>query len=116
MVNGSSEKLARVAENLLDNAIKFSPRGSDIEVGMSTTRKYVVISFTDKGIGIPAEMLSELFDMLTPAKRPGTEGEKSYGLGLAICKQLVEAHGGTIGASSVAGAGTTLTVLLPLIS
>ncbi|HEX8278517.1 MAG TPA: ATP-binding protein, partial [Segetibacter sp.] len=66
----------------------------------------------DSGIGIPDSLKSKVFDMFTEAKRPGTAGEKPYGLGLSICRQIVEAHGGSICFESEEGKGTTFFVRL----
>jgi signal transduction histidine kinase len=110
----SREKLWRVVSNLIANAIKFSPSGAPIHVDIQKLTGQVVIAVEDQGIGIPAEMKDKVFDMFTEAKRPGTLGEQSFGLGLAISKQIVEAHGGRIWFDSKAGNGTTFFVELPL--
>lgn len=73
----------------------------------------VTISVSDQGIGIPPEMKDKIFDMFTEAKRIGTKGEQPFGMGLAIAKQIVEAHGGIIWCESVPGIGTTFYVELP---
>jgi signal transduction histidine kinase len=109
----SREKLWRVISNLISNAIKFSPDGSDIEVRTERTAEGLRISVKDFGIGIPPKIQHKIFDMFTEAKRKGTAGEQSFGLGLAISKQIVEAHGGKIGFESVEGRGTTFFVDLP---
>jgi signal transduction histidine kinase len=74
----------------------------------------VLIAVKDHGIGIPAEMKDKIFDMFTEAKRTGTAGEQAFGLGLAISKQIVEAHGGKIWFESKPGQGTTFYVELPV--
>jgi len=74
----------------------------------------VRISVKDHGIGIPPEMKDKIFDMFTEAKRSGTAGEQSFGLGLAISKQIVEAHGGRIWFESRQGKGTTFFIDLPI--
>lgn len=116
MLYASREKLWRVVSNLIANAIKFSPKGSSIEVKMKSGDNHVRIEVKDHGIGIPSEIADRIFDLFTDAKRPGTEGEKAFGLGLAISKQIVEAHGGKIWFKSKQSGSTTFFVELPLIT
>ena len=92
----SREKMWRVTSNLISNAIKFSPVGSEIQVNISKFDNDIEIKVTDHGIGIPEDMVGKVFNMFTEAKRPGTLGEKSFGLGLSICRHIVEMHGGKI--------------------
>jgi len=113
-VSASREKLWRVVSNLIANAIKFSPTGAVIQVSLYKVNDRVRISVEDHGIGIPEEMRNKIFDMYTEAKRPGTAGEQPFGLGLAISKQIVEAHGGSIWFDSTPGEGTTFFVELPV--
>ncbi len=112
-ISASREKLWRVMSNLIANAIKFSPIGAPIQISLESQPEKVVISVADRGIGIPTEMGNKIFDMFTDTKRPGTAGEEPFGLGLAISKQIVEAHGGNIWYESHAGDGTTFYVELP---
>jgi signal transduction histidine kinase len=114
MVSVNREKMWRVVSNLVANAIKFSPSGATVTVKLTESPQSVLISVEDHGIGIPTEMQDKIFDMFTEAKRPGTAGEQPFGLGLAISKQIVEAHGGKIGFESKPGQGTTFYVELPL--
>ena len=109
------EKMWRVVSNLISNAIKFSPGGAGILVQMTATSRQVIISVEDHGIGIPAEMKEKIFDMFTEAKRQGTAGEQPFGLGLAISKQIVEAHGGRLWFNSKPDDGTTFYVELPVV-
>ena len=109
----SREKIGRVLGNLITNAIKFSPRGGVISVCIRDLKRDVEISVKDNGIGIPENMQREIFNMFTEAKRPGTAGEKSFGLGLSISKQIVESHNGTIWVESKPGSGSTFYVRLP---
>jgi signal transduction histidine kinase len=109
----SREKLWRVVTNLIANAIKFSPKQSTIEVEMEETASFVRIVVSDGGIGIPTEIEDTIFDMFTQAKRKGTAGEQSFGLGLAICKQIMEAHGGKIWFERRAEKGTSFFIELP---
>ena len=110
MVAVNKEKISRVLGNLLANAIKFCKVGGTIKVMVAEGKGKVVIGVQDNGIGIPEKMLAQLFDMFTAAKRNGTAGEKSFGLGLSISKQIVEAHGGRIWVESEEGKGSTFFV------
>lgn len=106
-------KLQRVVDNLLNNALKFTPDGGDITLGMRPHRGGVRISVADTGIGIPQEMLPNIFDRFTTARRKGLHHEPSTGLGLHICKQLVQQHGGNIYVSSQENKGTVFNIDLP---
>ncbi|HZY35077.1 MAG TPA: tetratricopeptide repeat-containing sensor histidine kinase [Mucilaginibacter sp.] len=112
-VAANREKLWRVISNLISNAVKFSPSGAAIAVMMERDARAVLISVKDHGIGIPAKLGDKIFDMFTEAKRPGTAGEQPFGLGLAISKQIVEAHGGKIWFENTRGGGATFFVSLP---
>lgn len=107
------EKFWRVISNLISNAIKFSPTGAVITIKLQEMPQHVLISVEDHGIGIPDEMKDKIFDMFTLAKRSGTAGEQAFGLGLAISKQIIEAHGGRIWFETLPGNGTTFYVELP---
>jgi signal transduction histidine kinase len=107
------EKLWRVVSNLITNAIKFSPTGALIRVSLLEEADQVRIAVEDHGIGIPQEIAPQIFDMFTDARRAGTAGEQPFGLGLAISKQIVEAHGGKLWFESKPGNGTTFFVELP---
>ncbi len=112
MVN--REKIWRVISNLIVNAIKFSPTGAAINVVGKKEAENYIIEVQDNGIGIPQDLQGKIFDMFTEAKRPGTSGEKPFGLGLAISRQIVEAHNGKIWVSSEQGVGTTFFVSIPI--
>ena len=107
------DKIKRVISNLVTNAIKFSPAGSEIFVRFTQDERSNTLMVEDNGIGIPEELQPKVFDMFTEAKRKGTEGELPYGLGLSICKQIVEAHGGSIWLQSEQDKGTKFFVSLP---
>ncbi|SDD27565.1 Signal transduction histidine kinase [Mucilaginibacter pineti] len=107
------EKIWRVIGNLLSNAIKFSNKGETITVGVKDCNNGVEIAVSDAGIGIPDKLQKEVFNMFTDAKRLGTAGEKSFGLGLSICRQIIEKHNGKIWLQSNTGLGTTFYVFLP---
>jgi signal transduction histidine kinase len=113
-VFGQPEKLHRVISNILGNAIKFSPLQSYIMVNLKKEGSCAVITIADQGIGIPGEKQPYIFDRFTSASLPGTSGEQSLGLGLSICKEIVEEHNGTIHFQSTKGKGTTFYVQLPI--
>jgi two-component system sensor histidine kinase VicK len=107
------EKIWRVISNLISNAIKFSPVGETIRIYLTQESDHIQIAIADRGIGIPDSLKNKVFNMFTDAKRPGTIGEKSFGLGLSICKQIIESHGGKIWFESAPWRGTTFYITLP---
>jgi signal transduction histidine kinase len=109
---GNKEKMQRVIINLVTNAIKFSETGSEIYVAATRLDGSIRIKVADQGIGIPDNLKGQVFDMFTEAKRIGTAGEKPYGLGLSICRQIVEAHDGKIWFTTTKGKGTSFYVEL----
>ncbi|GAA4460037.1 hypothetical protein GCM10023093_02040 [Nemorincola caseinilytica] len=108
-------KMIRLVANLLHNAIKFSAPGAEVHVALQKDSEGVRFLVQDAGIGIPARLLPDLFEMFTPSGRTGTKGERSFGLGLSICRQIVEAHRGKIWVESTEGKGSTFYVQLPLV-
>jgi signal transduction histidine kinase len=112
-INGDAEKLQRVITNLVDNAVKFSYIGKDVLVNIQQQQHHIEISITDSGVGIPPNIIEQLFTASITVKRKGTNNEKSNGLGLSICKQIIEAHNGKILVESEDGKGTCFTVQLP---
>lgn len=106
------EKLWRLFGNLVTNAIKFSSAGSVIDVYSIRQETSIKVSVEDHGIGIPIELQDKVFDVFT-ARREGTAGELSFGLGLAISQQIVVAHNGKIWFESEQGKGTVFHVELP---
>jgi signal transduction histidine kinase len=106
-------KLGRVLTNIMGNAIKFSPVHSNILIKLAEDRHRYLIMIRDHGIGIPATAEGNVFEVFTVSRRPGTRGEKSFGLGLSISKQIVEAHGGKIWFESKVGEGTDFFIELP---
>ncbi len=114
MVDIDTNRIERVITNLVNNAIKFSAANSVISIQVGKELKDAMISITDNGIGIPKENHDKIFDMFTHARRKGTAGETSFGMGLSICKQIIEEHKGTITMESEEGKGTSFFVRLPL--
>jgi signal transduction histidine kinase len=109
------DRLQQVISNLLTNAVKFTPQGGWIEVRVEQRHPHAEISVRDSGIGIEPAFLPFVFDRFRQADSSSTRQHTGLGLGLSICKQLVELHGGTIRASSEGnGKGATFTVRLPL--
>jgi signal transduction histidine kinase len=108
------DKIWRVLSNLIGNAIKFSPANGVIDVTIDQKDANAIISVRDHGIGIPENLKKHVFDSFTSAGRTGTAGEKAVGLGLSICKQIVEDHNGRIYFESTEGEGTTFFIELPL--
>ncbi len=104
--------IQQVLLNLLDNAVKFSPPGTPIELQVREQEKQIAITVADRGTGMPREELERVFDKFYRAPQhrnvPGT------GLGLSICKGIIEAHGGTIHAENRQGGGICVMFTLPL--
>ena len=113
-VSGDANRLQQVLWNLMTNAIKFTPRGGRVQVVLARVDPHLEVRVTDTGEGIKPEFLPHVFDRFRQADASTTRRHGGLGLGLAIARQLVELHGGTIGASSAGvGQGATFTVVLP---
>ncbi|MBW4576560.1 MAG: PAS domain S-box protein [Aphanothece sp. CMT-3BRIN-NPC111] len=116
LISGDSERLQQVVWNLLSNAIKFTPKEGRVEVRLECAGSYAQIQVKDTGKGISAEFLPYVFEQFRQADSSMTRSYGGLGLGLAIVRQLVELHGGTVQAESEGeGQGATFTVKLPLI-
>ncbi|MRX08767.1 response regulator [Pseudoduganella sp. FT25W] len=114
MVAGDANRLQQILWNLLSNALKFTPRGGVVEVGVRRDGEHILISVRDSGIGIAAAFLGHVFERFRQADATTTREHGGLGLGLAIVKHLVEQHGGTIGVESEGeGRGACFTVRLP---
>ncbi|HEX7440432.1 MAG TPA: PAS domain S-box protein [Caldimonas sp.] len=114
-VSADGGRLQQVVWNLLSNAIKFTPKGGQIQVVLQRVNSSIELSVSDTGIGIPESFLPHVFDRFSQKDASTTRSFGGLGLGLAISKQLVELHGGTIRASSRGeGLGATFFVQLPL--
>jgi signal transduction histidine kinase len=108
------ERIEQVMVNLVENAIKFSDKGTEIEVEVQDNKDGVLVAVKDQGIGICGESLEVIFEKFSTLPTSGGEGKREgTGLGLAICKGIVEAHGGRIWAESVKGEGSTFFFTLP---
>ena len=107
--------LTQVLDNLIENAIKFSPNGSVIEVGASLDDHEVVVSVADQGIGIPADQVDRLFERFTQVERSTTRQFGGMGIGLALCREIIEVHDGRVWAESAGkDQGSTFYFTLPL--
>lgn len=109
------EKMSRVIDNLITNALKFTHSGGEISVSIFEKEKFCIIKVTDTGVGIPDNLKSDLFTPFSSSGRDGTAQEKSNGLGLSISKQIVELHSGSIWFESEEGKGSTFFVKVPLV-
>ncbi|GLI35039.1 sensor histidine kinase [Desulforhabdus amnigena] len=108
------DRIARVLDNLLSNAIKFSPSGTDIHVSLKREKGMARVSVTDEGPGIPMEDRCTIFEEFEKSKTLPTGGEKSTGLGLAIARKIIEAHGGNVHVESQVELGSTFHFTLPM--
>ncbi len=114
-IQADTTALMRVFNNLLSNSIKFSNSEDTITVRLSDGAEgKVVAAVVDEGIGIPADKVDKMFDPMYNTSRAGTNGEKSFGFGMSIVKQITERHEGQISVESVEGEGTTVSVSLPV--
>ena len=108
-----TDKMTQVIDNILNNAIKYSPDGGRIKVGMRTTDAQLIISISDEGLGIPKKDLPRIFDRFYRVDKARSRAQGGTGLGLAIAKEIVKQHKGFIWAKSEYGKGSTFTIVLP---
>lgn len=114
LVLGDGARLGQVIDNLLSNAIKFSPRGSRVQVRLQKAGSEARVLVIDEGVGIPAHEADRLFRAFSRTSASPTGGESSNGLGLAICRNIVNQHGGEIGLESSSDSGSTFCFTVPL--
>lgn len=107
------DKFMQVINNLLSNALKFTPDNGSIDLYIKETKKEILISIADTGIGIPEKYHAILFEKFTKARRAGLKGEQSTGLGMSIIKTIVEWHKGKIWFESTENKGTTFFIRIP---
>lgn len=112
-VAGDRDRLEQVLGNLLENSVKYSPEGSEIFVAVEDKDDHVITSVCDRGIGIPADELSQVFERFHRGRQVSSTNYGGLGLGLYITKQIIERHGGTIWVESKEGSGTTFYFSLP---
>ncbi len=108
------DRTEEILFNLIDNAIKYSPEGAAIRLEAESDGEFVIVSVSDRGIGIPAEEIERIFTKFHRVERGDTMENYGHGLGLYICRRLVEAQGGRIWVESMLGEGSTFRVSLPL--
>ncbi len=113
MVYADADMVYAIIRNLISNALKFTDTSGKIEISATEDDQFVEISVLDTGIGIPEEDLPNLFRIDTRYKKRGTAGEEGTGIGLILCKELVEKNGGRIWVESKIGKGTTCKFTLP---
>ena len=108
-----TDKMTQVIDNILNNAIKYSPDGGKITVSMKTTDDQMILSISDQGLGIPKQDLPKIFDRFYRVDRARSRAQGGTGLGLAIAKEIIKQHNGFIWAKSIYGKGSTFTIVLP---
>ncbi len=114
-LQGDARRLSQVLGHLLDNALKFSPNGGDVSLSLEREAEMIVVQVKDEGIGLSRDQLERIFDRFYQVDGSATRHFGGAGLGLALVKEVVEAHGGAVWAESdgVAGKGCTFTLCLP---
>jgi two-component system phosphate regulon sensor histidine kinase PhoR len=112
-ITGDPERLAQVVLNLLTNAIQYNRSNGEVRLHLTSENRLVLLKIADTGPGIPPDDLPHIFERFYRAEKSRT-GAGNAGLGLAICKAIVEAHAGTIEVSSRENTGTTFIVRLPM--
>lgn len=113
-VRAEADRIQQVLANLLANAVKFSPNGGTIRLEAERQEKFVIVQISDEGIGIAAEMIPQLFQKFFRADNAATRKIGGTGLGLALVKQIIEAHGGQVWVESTGGKGSTFSFSLPV--
>lgn len=108
-----TDKMTQVIDNILNNAIKYSPDGGQITVSMKTTDTQLIVSISDQGLGIPKKDLPLIFDRFYRVDKARSRAQGGTGLGLSIAKEIVKQHNGFIWAKSEYGKGSTFTIVLP---
>jgi signal transduction histidine kinase len=112
VVTGSGHAIRRLIENLVDNAIKYTPASGTVDVSVVAEDSFAIVTVADTGVGMKEDELAHAFDRFW--RSDSSRGERGSGLGLAIAKSVAEEHGGSIEAVSEHGRGTTMTVRLPM--
>ena len=108
-----TDKMTQVVDNILNNAIKYSPDGGQITVSIKTTDSQLIVSISDQGLGIPKKDLPLIFDRFYRVDKARSRAQGGTGLGLSIAKEIVKQHNGFIWAKSEYGKGSTFTIVLP---
>ena len=114
LIIGADENMFRnILRNLVSNAVKFTPKGGEVHLSAEVVDAAVVISVTDNGVGMKPDDIEKLFKIETNFSTRGTESEKGTGLGLLLCKEFVEKHGGKIWIESKEGIGSKFSFTIP---
>jgi two-component system sensor histidine kinase BaeS len=113
MLRFDRERILQLLGNLIGNALKFTPRGGEVVVELADAADAATLSVRDSGPGIPEAELPRVFDRFFRGTNVGEARASGSGLGLAIARSIVEMHGGAIEVASVAGSGSTFTIMLP---
>lgn len=108
-----TDKMTQVIDNIINNAIKYSPDGGKITVSMKTTETQMILSISDEGLGIPKKDLPKIFDRFYRVDKARSRAQGGSGLGLAIAKEIIKQHNGFIWAKSEYGKESTFTIVLP---
>jgi two-component system phosphate regulon sensor histidine kinase PhoR len=114
IVHGDSTLLRELFLNLIDNAIRYTPAGGCIKLSLKLEHQHAAVSIQDTGIGIPDEEKPHLFERFYRVDKSRSRKDGGAGLGLSICKSIVELHNGTIQFESNVGGGSTFSITLPL--
>jgi PAS domain S-box-containing protein len=114
VVTADEKMISTVLRNLISNAIKFTPRNGKITIDVNKTKDQVEVSISDTGVGMEQKSIEQLFKIETSFSSRGTENEKGTGLGLLLCKEFVEKHGGKIWVISEKDKGSTFAFTLPI--
>ena len=113
-VDGDPTRLEQIISNLLDNALKYTPSGGNIDIGLGREGEDVVLSVRDSGVGIPSELLPHVFDVFVQGAISIDRSQGGLGIGLSLVRRLIELHGGSVSADSAgAGNGSTFVIRLP---
>jgi signal transduction histidine kinase len=116
LMQGDADRLRQVFNNLIDNALKYTPVGGQVTVACRSNGRSIVASVTDTGVGIPEEDLQHIFERFYQANKARSREVEGIGLGLAITREIVHGHGGKIEAQSKVGQGTRFTILFPALA
>jgi signal transduction histidine kinase len=114
LINGDALRLEQVLQNLIQNAIKYSPAGGPVTVRVEQQGETVRVAVADQGVGIPQEALPRLFQRYYRAANVDAGGIKGLGIGLYVVKEIVTLHGGTVTVDSAEGLGSNFTICFPL--
>jgi two-component system phosphate regulon sensor histidine kinase PhoR len=112
-IRGDARRLSEILQNLLDNAVQYTPEGGQIAVRASAEAPWVRIAVADTGIGIPSDQRQRIFERFYRVDAARSREAGGTGLGLSIARHLAEAHGGRIEVESEVGRGSTFTLVLP---